>query len=121
VETLTAGIYLAGAGQGPKDIPECVSQASGAAAKVLQLFSRTEMTASPLVAVVVEELCAGCGACVNVCPYGARQIHPIRNIATVNAALCQSCGACVVTCPNKASQVHNWRPEQILAMVNSML
>ena len=121
VETLTAGIYLAGAGQGPKDIPECVSQASGAAAKVLQLFSRTEMTASPLVAVVVEELCAACGACVNVCPYGARQIHPIRDIATVNAALCQSCGACVVACPNKASQVHNWRPEQILAMVDQVL
>jgi len=121
VETLTAGIFLAGAGQGPKDIPETVAQASGAAAKVLQLFSHDEMTASPLVATVIAELCAACGACVAICPYGARQIHPVLNIATVNAALCQSCGACVVGCPNKASQVHNWRPEQILAMVDEVL
>jgi heterodisulfide reductase subunit A len=121
VETLTAGIFLAGAGQGPKDIPESVSQASGAAAKVLQLFSHDEMTASPLVATVIAELCAACGACVKACPYGARSIHPLWNIATVNAALCQGCGACVVACPNKASQVHNWRPDQILAMVDSLL
>ncbi|GAB4477555.1 MAG: hypothetical protein Kow0088_16560 [Anaerolineales bacterium] len=121
VETLTAGIYLAGVAQGPKDIPETVSQASGAAAKVLQLFSKNEMTASPLVASVIEELCAACGACVKVCPYGARQIHPIWNYATVNAALCQGCGACVVACPNKASQVRNWRVEQVLGMVDVLL
>jgi heterodisulfide reductase subunit A len=121
VETLTAGVFVAGAGQGPKDIPETVAQASGAAAKVLQLFSHDEMTQSPMVATVVEELCAACGACVAACPYGAREIHPIWDIATVNAALCQSCGACVVACPNKASQVHNWRPTQILAMVDEVI
>jgi heterodisulfide reductase subunit A len=121
VETLTAGIFLAGVGQGPKDIPETVAQASGAAAKVLQLFSKDEMTASPMVATVIEELCAACGACVEVCPYGAREIHPVWNIARVNAALCQNCGACVVACPNKASQVHNWRPAQILAMIDEVL
>ena len=121
VETLTAGIFLAGVGQGPKDIPETVAQASAAAAKVLQLFSKDEMTTSPMVATVIEELCAACGACVEVCPYGAREIHPVWNIARVNAALCQNCGACVVACPNKASQVHNWRPAQILAMIDEVL
>jgi heterodisulfide reductase subunit A2 len=121
VETLTAGIFLAGVGQGPKDIPETVAQASGAAAKVLQLFSKDEMTSSPMIATVIEELCAACGACVEICPYNAREIHPVWNIATVNAALCQNCGACVVTCPNKASQVHNWRPSQILAMIDEVL
>jgi heterodisulfide reductase subunit A len=121
VETLTAGIYLAGVAQGPKDIPETVSQASAAAAKVLQLFSKNEMTSSPLVASVIEELCAACGACVKVCPYGAREIHPIWNYATVNAALCQGCGACVVACPNKASQVRNWRVEQVMEMVDALV
>lgn len=121
VETLTAGIYLAGAAQGPKDIPESVAQASAAAAKVLQLFSNEELTQSPLVATVIPELCAACGACVVACPYGAREIHPIRNIATVNASLCQSCGACVVACPNKACHVHNWRPDQIMAMLDEVL
>jgi heterodisulfide reductase subunit A len=117
VETLTAGIFLAGVAQGPKDIPETASQASAAAGKVIQLFSHDEMVASPLVATVIPELCAACGACVQACPYGARQIHPLWHIASVNAALCQGCGACAVACPNKASQVHNWRPEQILSMV----
>ena len=121
VETLTQGIFVAGVGQGPKDIPETVSQASGAAAKVLQLFSHEEMTQSPMVATVVAELCAGCGACVSICPYDAREIHPVAHIATVNAALCQNCGACVVACPNKASQIYNWRPTQILAMVDEVL
>jgi heterodisulfide reductase subunit A len=118
VESLTAGVFLAGAAQGPKDIPETVSQASGAAAKVLQLFSHDEMLQEPTVAYVIEELCSGCGACVEVCPYEARAIHPVRGIATVNEALCQNCGACLVACPNKASRIHNWTPEQILAMTD---
>jgi heterodisulfide reductase subunit A len=121
VESLTAGIFLAGAAQGPKDIPETVSQASGAAAKVLQLFSRDEMTQEPTVAYVVEELCSGCGVCVEVCPYEARAIHAVRGVAAVNAALCQNCGACLVACPNKASRIHNWTPEQILAMADAVV
>jgi heterodisulfide reductase subunit A len=121
VESLTAGVFLAGAAQGPKDIPETVSQASGAAAKVLQLFSRDEMTQEPTVACVVEELCSGCGLCVEACPYGARVIHPVRHIATVNAALCQNCGACAVACPNKASQIRNWTLEQVLAMTDVLV
>jgi heterodisulfide reductase subunit A len=121
VETLTAGVFIAGTGQGPKDIPETVAQASGAAAKVLQLFSHDEMTQSPMVATVVAELCSGCGACISACPYHARELHATWRIATVNVALCQSCGACIVACPNKASQVHNWRPSQILAMVDEVV
>jgi heterodisulfide reductase subunit A len=121
VESLTAGVFLAGVAQGPKDIPETVSQASGAAAKVLQLFSHDEMTQEPTVAYVVEELCSGCGICVEVCPYEARALDPMRRIATVNAALCQNCGACLVACPNKASRIRNWTPEQILAMADAVI
>jgi len=118
VESLTAGVFLAGAAQGPKDIPETVSQASGAAAKVLKLFSQEAMVQEPMVACVIPQLCSACGACVEACPYDARSIHPVWHIATVNAALCQNCGACVVACPNKASQIHNWTPSQILAMAD---
>ncbi len=118
VESLTAGVFLAGAGQGPKDIPETVAQAAAAAAKVLQLFAQDAMVQEPTVAYVIEELCSACGACVAVCPYGAREVHPVRQIATVNPALCQTCGACVVACPNKASRIHNWEPIQVLAMAD---
>jgi heterodisulfide reductase subunit A len=120
VETMTAGVFVAGACQGPKDIPESVTQASGAAAKVLQLFSRDEMVLSPMIAAVVGELCSACGACVGACPYGAREIAALQSIAVVNPALCQSCGACVVVCPNKATQVHNWRSTQIMGMMDEV-
>jgi heterodisulfide reductase subunit A len=121
VESLTAGIYLAGAAQFPKDIPETVAQGSGAAAKVLQLFAQREMVSEPTVAIVDEELCAGCGRCVPACPYDARSLHPRKKLALVNTALCQSCGACVVACPNKATIVRNLTPEQVLAMVEAVL
>jgi heterodisulfide reductase subunit A len=121
VESLTAGIFLAGAGQGPKDIPETVAQASAAAGKVLQLFSRDEMKAEPTIAQVIPELCSACGLCVKACPYGAREIDEILNVATVNPALCQACGACAAACPNKASLVRNWTPEQILFMADVLV
>jgi heterodisulfide reductase subunit A len=121
VESLTAGVYVAGAGQGPKDIPEAVAQGGGSAAKVLQLFAQREMVQEPTVAYVVEELCAACGACVAICPYGAREVQAVRGVATVNAALCQTCGACVVACPNKASRIRNWEPTQVLAMADVLM
>lgn len=42
LETSVPGIYVAGTAQGPKDIPDSVAQASGAASKVLTLFSLGE-------------------------------------------------------------------------------
>ena len=121
VESLTAGITLAGAAQFPKDIPETVAQASGAAAKVLQLFAQREMVAEPTIAVVDERLCVGCGLCVPACPYEARTLHPWKKLATVNAALCQGCGACAVVCRNKATTVRNLTTGQVLAMMEAVL
>jgi heterodisulfide reductase subunit A2 len=121
VESLTAGVFLAGAAQFPKDIPETVAQASGAAAKVLSLFSQRDMVQEPTVAYVDEELCSGCGLCVPACPYDARSMHDWRHVATVNAALCQGCGACTMICPNKACQVRNLTHRQILSMVEEYL
>jgi heterodisulfide reductase subunit A len=121
VESLTAGVFLAGAAQFPKDIPETVAQASGAAAKVLGLFAQREMVQEPTIAFVDEELCAGCGLCVAACPYEARVMHPWKPIAVVQTALCQGCGACVVACPNKASSIHNLATMQLLAMMEPVL
>ena len=121
VESLTSGIFLAGAAQFPKDIPETVAQASGAAAKVLSLFAQREMVQEPTIAQVDEEICSGCGLCVPACPYDARAMHDWRPLATVNAALCQGCGACAVVCPNKASLVRNCTARQVLAMVEELL
>jgi heterodisulfide reductase subunit A len=121
VESLTAGMYLAGAAQFPKDIPETVAQASGAAAKVMSLFSRRHMVQDPTLAFVDAEICSGCGLCVPSCPYEARFMREWQHIAVVNTALCQGCGACAMVCPNKACQVRNLTPVQILSMMEAYL
>jgi heterodisulfide reductase subunit A len=121
VESLTAGIFLAGAGQFPKDIPEAIAQASGAASKVLGLFSQRQMVQEPTIAFVDPELCSGCGLCIPACPYDARAMHDWQHIAVVNTALCQGCGACTMVCPNKACQVRNLTQQQILSMVEAYL
>jgi heterodisulfide reductase subunit A len=119
VESLTAGVFLAGAAQFPKDIPETVAQASGAAAKALGLFSQREMVQEPSIAYVVPELCSGCGLCIPSCPYEARAMHEWQHIAVVNTALCQGCGACTMVCPNKACRVRNSTPQQVLSMMEA--
>lgn len=121
VESLTAGVFLAGAAQFPKDIPETVAQASGAAAKVLRLFSQAQMVQEPVIAYVDPEICSGCGLCIPACPYEARTMHDWRHIAVVNTALCQGCGACAMVCPNKACQLRNLMPRQILSMMEAYL
>jgi len=121
VETLTSGIFLAGAAQGPKDIPETVAQASGAASKVLQLFSKDTFERDPLVAYVDEDACVGCGVCVDLCPYGARSIDEKRHIVVVNAVLCEGCGACAAGCPSGAIEHANFSAKQILNMVTPYL
>jgi heterodisulfide reductase subunit A len=121
LESATAGVFLAGAVQFPKDIPETVAQASGAAAKVLKLFAQRMMVQEPTIAYVEGELCSGCGLCVPSCPYDARLMHDWRHIAIVNTALCQGCGACTMVCPNKACKVRNLTPQQVLSMVEAYL
>ena len=60
---------------------------------------------APIPAVAVSErLCAACGQCVDVCPYGARILEAGSHTAEVIEVLCQGCGACVVACPNKATR-----------------
>lgn len=134
VETNTAGIYLAGTCQAPRDIPETVAQASGAAAKVAALFARSELTREPQVAVVnrqpppVFSRCVGCFLCQSACAYQAieqeqikaRDGSVIRTVARVNPGLCQGCGTCVATCRTKAIDIQGFSNEQIFAEIMSL-
>ncbi len=129
VETNTAGIFLAGACQAPRDIPETVSQASGAASKVAALFSRDELTREPLIASVdrtappLYSTCTGCALCVPACPYQAIQMEELKNregkvmkvAAKINPGLCQGCGTCVALCRVKAIDLQGFSNEQIFA------
>ena len=131
VESPTAGIFLSGACQGPKDIPETVSQAGAAAAKVIGLLAKDKLTCNPCVANADELMCNGCSSCEKVCPYGAitysdkefrmpDRTVAIRRVASVNAAVCQGCGACTVACPSGAMDLKGFSNKQIMAEVDAI-
>ena len=131
VESPTAGIFLSGACQGPKDIPETVAQASAAAAKVLGLLAKDNLTCNPCVAQPDEMMCNGCSSCEKVCPYGAitysdkefrgpNRTTLIRRVASVNPAVCQGCGACTVACPSGAMDLKGFSNKQIMAEVDAI-
>jgi heterodisulfide reductase subunit A len=119
VESVTAGMLFAGAAQAPKDIPEAVAQASGAAAKSITILSQERLFHSPMVAAVNLNLCTGCGMCVDVCPYEALSLK--ENKAEVNDVLCEGCGTCSATCLRAAIQVRNLTPLQVHEMITVSL
>jgi heterodisulfide reductase subunit A len=121
VESSTRGIYLAGCGQGPKDITDSVGQAGAASGKIQALLSAEKLVQDPLVAFVDENICSGCGICVEVCPYEARETDPYVRIARVHGALCQGCGACVAACPNNACELKNTTSVQVGKMIGTFI
>ena len=131
VESPTAGIFLSGTCQGPKDIPETVAQASAAAAKVIGLLAKDSLTCNPCTAQPDELMCNGCSSCEKVCPYGAityadkefrgpNRTTLVRRVAQVNPAVCQGCGACTVACPSGAMDLKGFSNAQILAEVDAI-
>ena len=131
VESPTAGIFLSGACQGPKDIPETVAQASAAAAKVIGLLAKDSLICNPCTAAPDELMCNGCSSCEKVCPYGAityidkefrgpNRTTLVRRVAQVNPAVCQGCGACTVACPSGAMDLKGFSNKQIMAEVDAI-
>ena len=117
IETLTGGVFVAGVTQFPKDITDAVSQASGAAGKVLALFSQRTLEREPLIAEVDQDICTGCGICTEICPYDAPVVDPVKHKARVNEALCEGCGACAAACPSQAVKHLNFTRTQLFAMI----
>jgi heterodisulfide reductase subunit A2 len=128
VETNAAGVFVCGACQGPKDIPESVAQASAAAGKVLIMFSNEQLTRDPEIAKINETNCAACFVCAGACPYGAIERTEIRDrkgqlikyTARVNGGLCMGCGTCVAICPSKSADLQGFAEPQIYAMLECL-
>ena len=120
VESLTAGIFVAGAGQAPKDIPESVAQASGAAAKAISLLTQEHLTHSPEIVQIYDAMCGGCGICIGMCPYEALSVNG-GGVAEVNPVLCEGCGTCVSACPTGAAQLINMTDQQFIQMIEVAL
>src|SRR3972149_6370815 len=123
VETVTAGIFLAGTCAGPMDIPESVSMGSAAASKVLALFSNDQMAREPITANVNRTTCNGCWDCLVACPYSAIEEDAVKNrqgivlkmLAKVNEGVCQGCGVCVAACRSKSIDLRGYTDEQVYA------
>jgi heterodisulfide reductase subunit A len=119
IGTMLDGIYAVGCCQGPKDIPDTVAQATGAAAKAIALISKGKVEMEAATACVDEEVCSCCGYCEAACAYTAIAIDLKRRVAVVNEAVCKGCGACTVNCPSKAIQLKNFGSKQILDMLDT--
>jgi len=121
-------VFVAGACQAPRDIPDSVAMASATASKVLGMFSKEQLEREPLIARVDRLTCTGCFHCERVCPYGAIERKElkdgkgrlIRIIAEVNQGVCQGCGTCQATCPSKSVELDGFTDEQIYAAVNAL-
>ena len=99
VATMTDGIFVAGACQGPKDIPASVAQGAAAAARVSGMITKGKVMIEPVVASINEAACSGCKICNNMCPYNAIEFFEDRGVSHVITALCKGCGTCVSACP----------------------
>jgi heterodisulfide reductase subunit A len=121
VETNTDGVFLAGCAQGPRDVPDTVAHAGAAASMAIAILNKGEVTISPTIASVEEDLCSGCKTCLSVCPYTAITFDEEKKLARVNDVLCHGCGTCVAACPAGAIRGRHFTDEQIHAQIEALL
>jgi len=114
VSTMNDGMFIAGACQGPKDIPETVAQAEAAAAEAVALTSRGFLTLEPNLAYIEEPLCSGCQVCIPLCPYTAIELDREKMVARISDVLCKGCGVCVAACPSGAAKQKMFEDEQLM-------
>ncbi|MFH1681669.1 MAG: 4Fe-4S dicluster domain-containing protein, partial [Candidatus Eisenbacteria bacterium] len=121
VATLTDGIFIAGACQGPKDIPAAVAQGAAAAARVQGMITKGKVMIEPIVATIREESCSGCRICNNLCPYTAIEYLAEKEVSFVHHELCKGCGTCVAACPAQAISGAHFSNDQIFAELRGIL
>jgi len=121
VSTATAGVFIAGCCQGPKDIPDTVAQGGSAAANAISLADKGVVEIEPITSFIDPDKCAGCKVCISVCPFTAIEFDEEKKISVVNEALCQGCGTCAAACPSGVAKSRHFTTEQILAEIEGVL
>ncbi len=122
VEFATDGVFLCGTAHYPKHIQETINQAYGAAGRVLTLLSRDTVVASGAVCAVTAKKCMGCGACLDVCTYGAIEMQKSRkgDKAVVNPVLCKGDGLCNAVCPTGAIVLQHFTDRVMLSQIDAV-
>lgn len=121
VSTPTSGVFLAGACQGPKDIPDTVGQAKAAASEAQALSTLGEVVVAPTISHIDMDVCIGCQVCIDLCAYGAIEFDEFRGISVVNEAVCKGCGSCSGYCPSGAAGIRHFAQKQIFAEIEGIL
>ena len=123
VETASEGIFIAGACQGPKDIPDTVAQGGAAAVAALDMIDLGKVQLEPIASYIDEGVCSGCRICMGLCPYSAIEFVDVdgRGVSRVNEALCKGCGTCVSACPSGAATQRGFVDRQIYAEIEGAL
>ena len=119
LDTFTDGIFIAGCCQSPKDIPDSVAQAVGAAIKASIPLIMGEVEIEPLVASINEGVCVSCRTCEEICPFDALSLE--EGVMNVNEVICKGCGACGSACPSGAISMVHFKDEQIFAQIEAMV
>jgi len=114
----TEGVYLCGSAHFPKNLADAVAQAEGAASRAATPLMVGKVATEPIVAVIREDMCVGCGICISVCPYHAIALDAEKGVARITEVLCKGCGACVSACPSSASQQRGFTDRQIFSMID---
>ncbi len=120
IATMTDGVFIAGCCASPKDIPDTVAQAKAAASEVLGLLARGEVEIEPIVSIIDESVCSGCGLCEKLCPYGALSLSEKERVMKVSSALCKGCGACAGACPSGAISLNHFTSREILDEIEAL-
>jgi heterodisulfide reductase subunit A len=121
VDTFTDGIFLAGCCQSPKDIPDAVAQASGAAVRASEPLAQGKVYVEAISAAIDDDLCSGCRMCEELCAYSALEYDEKDKIMKVNDVVCKGCGSCASACPTGAISMRHFDLKQILAQIGGMV
>ena len=121
VNTFTDGIFIAGACQAPKDIPDAVAQAGAAAAEAMVLIDKGYVEMEPNAAYILEEECSGCKTCITLCPYSAISFLSDKKVAQINEVLCKGCGTCVAACPSGSIMQNLFEDDEIFKEIEGVL